>query len=115
MVDEVGSGKENRQFFRLRYPAAERPKLIIEGENIHKVIDISERGIRIYYDASVVVNPVRATITFREREPISVRGNVVWIKEGEIALYLTKGIPVEIVESEQEYLKEQYGISFQDD
>jgi len=115
MAADKSPAKERRHTFRLRYPAAERPKLIIEGENVHKVIDISERGIRIYYDASVVVNPVRATITFREREPIVVEGNVVWIKEGEIALYLSRGIPVGVIETEQHYLEERYGMNFEEE
>ena len=112
MSDSIASSEdEKRQYFRLKYPADEKPKMIIEGENINEVLDISEHGIRIYYDANVVVNPVKAVITFLDRDSIAIEGKVVRINDGEIALYLSKGIPVSVVEKEQKYLEEKYGIS----
>ncbi|MEE9613743.1 MAG: hypothetical protein V3W31_02175, partial [Thermodesulfobacteriota bacterium] len=51
----------------------------------------------------------KATVTFKGREPLVVEGEVVRIKEDEIAVYLSKGIPIEHIKEEQKYLSEKYG------
>jgi hypothetical protein len=98
-----------RAFPRVQYPSHLRPYLLI-GNDICEVVDCSERGLR--YGSSMDPRPVgslvNARICFRNGLELPVRGRVVRIQDGEIALALepAHGIPGEVIATEEALLRQ---------
>lgn len=99
-----------REHFRIEYPTAARPLLLI-GIVEHEVVDVSEQGLRFraiegeHWDIDDAVSgPVR----FQQRDEVRVSGTVVRIVEREIAVHLSDGIPLRIIMEEQRYLREHH-------
>ncbi len=91
-----------RKYFRVKYPYAERPKLMITEEDFD-VIDISERGIKFSLGPTL-----SETITFHDGESLAIEGNFLRTQDNEIVIQPLKGIPAERINKEQRYLKKKY-------
>ncbi|MFT5433342.1 MAG: hypothetical protein ACI9OJ_004048 [Myxococcota bacterium] len=104
---------QSRAHFRVGYPLAERPQLIV-GDAVHQVMDCCEAGFR-YYSAGFEMPEIGAwlegRIRFRRGATVSVRGRVVWAEKGQIAVSLTDArIPLSIIYDEQRYLRKNYPV-----
>ncbi len=87
--------QELREFHRIRFPISQR-NLRCEGKSF-AVIDVSVRGLR--YAAPGVAPPqihdtVAGTLRFRRGAQAKIEGVVVRVQNDQIALHLTKEIPV---------------------
>jgi len=96
----------NREYYRIAYPTALRPKLLVQGHTFD-VVDICEKGIRFLLGEAVppdVGFEVEGTVRFRRGETIAVRGTVLRIIEGEVAARLDSGVPLRAIMEEQRFL-----------
>ncbi|MFO1372471.1 MAG: PilZ domain-containing protein [Candidatus Competibacteraceae bacterium] len=108
---EPHAEQEKREYHRLRFPFAERPRLII-GKQDYEVVDCSVRGLRYASKRKPLVatgDRVEGILQFRRRTQAPIRGLVVRIQNDEIALYLPdREIPLIILLKEQRYLLDHY-------
>lgn len=107
--------KQNRDFFRLEYPPAERPRLIA-GSFEAVVLNISEGGclVEVSGPAVDVFRPVGAhisgTIVFSNHERIDVSGEIARIIDSAtVALKFVNGLSFAKMMSEHRRIREKYG------
>ena len=101
---------ERRNYFSINYPVVEQPSLNIGGMD-HKVIDISEGGIKFYCSKNSqfeVGQEIEAEIIFHDGESVEVLGRVLRVESNEIVLQTSKGIGFERSIKEQRYLIQKY-------
>lgn len=106
--------QERRQFFRLRYPIAERPTIELQGES-YQVCEISEEGARLLFRSAKPVSfgeTMTGTIHFFDSEDVDVEGIPLRQHGCEVALKLTKGLSLKRMTDEQLHLLEKYPGSF---
>ena len=103
-------GKSRREYFRIIYPLACRPKLLISG-NEYDVIDISEHGIRFIcrelneFQQGLAPN---LKISFNNSEPLALKGMILRIDKKIVVMSLTESIPLDRIIAEQRYIKLNY-------
>ncbi|HTS89714.1 MAG TPA: PilZ domain-containing protein [Gemmatimonadales bacterium] len=96
----------DREHYRVAYPTALRPKLVVQGVTF-EVVDISERGIRFRLGEAARPEPgfeVQGEVRFRRGETITLRGTVLRVADGEVAARLEEGIPLRVIMEEQRFL-----------
>ncbi len=101
---------QKREFYRLWYPVAERPRLQI-GDHKFDVSEVSEAGARIVISAPVGLNDSESftgTITFRSGETDNVAGTILRSSESEIVANLTAGISLKRMMAEQIRVRQKY-------
>ncbi|MGZ0172224.1 MAG: PilZ domain-containing protein [Planctomycetales bacterium] len=101
---------QQREFYRLWYPVAERPKLRI-GDQEFDVSEVSEAGARIVISAPVGLSDSEAftgTIKFRTGETDSGEGKILRSSENEIVAELTTGISLKRMMAEQIRIRQKY-------
>jgi hypothetical protein len=99
-----------RQHYRIQYPVAARPHIIIEGRSF-EVIDLSEGGVRFRTEDTPsfgMADNVSGRIRFQRTEVVEVKGAVVRLGSREVALKLNVAIPLRVIIEEQRYLREQH-------
>lgn len=105
--DEPAYAQE-RAFPRILYPSHRRPYLLTRTE-ICEVVDCSEQGIRFAgaVEMPAVGTLISARIRFRSGGEVAVRGCVVRIQHGEVALSLEPGhgIPAGVLSAEETWLR----------
>src|SRR5688500_7912354 len=102
-----------RALFRVAYPAAERPRFILEDGTVGRVMDCSELGLRYRLEGG---DPhprfgavVAGRVEVRTGAPATVSGRVVRVGAGEIALQLAApGLSLRIIFAEQRALRARY-------
>lgn len=110
-MPESATAQEKREYYRLRFPRAERPLLAIDQQDC-EVVDCSARGLR--YILTRLPSPapgdwVEGLLRFRRHPHTPVRGLVVRSQNGEIALHLPdEEIPFAILRGEERYLLAHY-------
>jgi PilZ domain len=100
-----------REHFRIQYPAAARPEIVIDGR-AYDVLDISEHGVRFRGDGEISIavgDPLSGSVRFRRTEAVDVRGTVLRIAGREVAAKLDAGVPLKVMIEEQRYIREQHG------
>ncbi len=100
-----------REHYRIQYPTAARPHIVIEGRSFD-VIDLSERGVRFRQDEGSSFSPgdgVAGTVRFRRTEAVEVMGSVVRVGSREVAVKLDVGVPLRTIIEEQRFLREHHG------
>ena len=100
----------DREHYRVAYPTALRPKLLVHGVSFD-VVDISERGIRFRLGGAEAPQPgfeLQGILRFRRGETITVRGAVLRVDHGEVAAHLEEGIPLRVVMEEQRFLLDRH-------
>jgi len=100
----------DREHYRVAYPTALRPKLLVHGVSFD-VVDISERGIRFRLGSAQAPQPgfeLEGVLRFRRGETITVRGSVLRVDQGEVAARLEEGIPLRVVMEEQRFLLDRH-------
>lgn len=110
-------GREDRRYHRIEYFDEYRPQLSIRvkkgekksGWKSYKVLDVSEKGLRIAEDDAGGLGPqseFEAQITFSDGESYDIEGKVLRvINNNELGIYLTRGIPLSRIIKEQKLLK----------
>jgi hypothetical protein len=95
---------QERAFPRLQYPSHLRPYLVTRHD-LCEVVDCSERGVR--YGCTVELPAVGTLVSgrlcFRSGAEVSIRGRVVRVQSGEVALELDEAhaIPSELLAAEE--------------
>ncbi|MEE9609726.1 MAG: hypothetical protein V3W19_00660 [Desulfatiglandales bacterium] len=102
MEDEIHDREENREFFRVKYPVADRPKLKIAREEFD-IVDISEKGIK--FDLKKTIH---ATITFHDGESLTIEGRFLRTHNNEIVIQPLEAISSERITKEQRNLQKKY-------
>jgi hypothetical protein len=104
--------RNQREFYRVDYPAKERPSLTF-GEQEFQVVECSETGLR--YELPNTETPpaigevVRGVVRFRGDEDVEIEGTVQRMDRRGVAILLTElKIPFRIIVSEQKYLRAHY-------
>jgi hypothetical protein len=101
---------QQREFYRLWYPVAERPKLRIRDQEFD-VAEVSEAGARIVLASPFEFDDSESftgTITFHSGETESIEGTALRSSENEIVANLTSGISLKRMLSEQIRIRQQY-------
>lgn len=99
-----------RSLFRIRYPLRERPPLVVDGVT-HAVVDCCEGGIRFVggEEPWATGHTLEGLLTLRGGAVVAVRGRVLRVQEGEVAVELASpGIPFAEILEEQRYLRSRY-------
>ena len=103
--------QEKRELYRLKFPNPERPYLIV-GRQKYEVVDCSARGLRFLVTQQSLPSlgdVVEGRLQFRRHSQAPIRGLVVRIQNGEIALHMPDSeIPFAILRSEERYLLNHY-------
>ncbi len=102
MNDEIYDGMERREYFRIRYPATDKPKLMFTSEEFD-ILEISEQGIKFDLEKTMHV-----TLIFNDGESLKIEGKFLRTNNNEIVLHPLKGIPSERISKEQRYLRGKY-------
>lgn len=95
-----------REHYRVAYPAALRPRLLVHGITF-EVVDISERGIRFRLGLAQKPEPgfeLQGVVRFKRGETITIRGTVLRVIEDEVSCRLDEGFPLRVIMEEQRYL-----------
>jgi hypothetical protein len=101
------SGRERRAYFRVVYPADQRPIIVIRNMQF-VIIDICEIGIRFYNPDHLKLpgDIFQAVVTLHDEEPINIVGRIIRISDQEAAMMMTiRGIPYRKIITEQAYLR----------
>ena len=105
---------ERRDYFRLDYPAAERPTIRYKGCD-YRITEVSERGIKILMDRVCTVRvgqSIAGVIRFKDGGTVSVVGVVLRCGEKEMVVELTKGISLGRMTEEQRRIRQKYPMFF---
>jgi hypothetical protein len=106
--------KPSRNYFRLEYPKEARPHIAI-GEDKFPVINLSEKGVKFYFDAkrSTFVLDAEAnfsaTIIFQDSACTKVIGKILRIDGDAVVLELSEGVSLQTIMSEQRILLNKFG------
>jgi hypothetical protein len=100
---------QERAFPRLQYPSHLRPYLVTRHD-LCEVVDCSARGVRYgsTVDLPAVGTLVSGRLCFRSGTEVAIRGRVVRVQSGEVALELDEAhaIPAEVIAAEEAVLGE---------
>lgn len=99
-----------REDYRVAYPTAPRPRLEVH-DHPFDVLDVSQHGIRFRLgDAAPpeAGNELQGVIRFRRGEAVTVRGVVLRVDAGEVAVHLEEGVPLRIIREEQRVLLDRH-------
>jgi hypothetical protein len=110
-----GSGSsERRAFFRLRYPEAERPKLLFDNMQF-EVVELSESGLRIDLGGRQLETgrTVLGWVRFRDYEANVVEGAVLRTEGQEAVVLLSLKISLKRMLDEQRRLIKLYPMLFE--
>jgi hypothetical protein len=100
-----------RQYYRIQYPAFERPRLV-SGWSITEVLECSERGIRFRTAGGPPDEGTRVSgrVGLRHGQEVRIAGVVVWSDADEVALHLDdEPIPFLCILREHLYLRRVAG------
>jgi len=106
---------QRRRFYRLRYPAKERPTAKLMGKKF-SVCEISEQGIRILFDDILAFSPgahVNGVIRFHDGEVVSLEGYALRLDRDELVIQLIAGPSLKRMTKEQLYIRKHYPGFFQ--
>ncbi|NQV26910.1 MAG: PilZ domain-containing protein [Rhodopirellula sp.] len=101
---------QEREFFRLWYPQAERPTLEI-GNQKFEVAEISEEGARIVLSGPFTHDSgesFKGFVRFNDGESDSVEGVVLRVSDSEVVANLKHGVSLKRMISEQVRLRASY-------
>jgi hypothetical protein len=94
---------QNRNFYRINYPPASRPALLLGGRP-HEIVNLSEEGLMFDGaggDRPRVGDPVSGVIVFADQERLEVSGTVLRTAGSGVVLRLDRRVPFAKILSEQ--------------
>ena len=98
-----------RSYYRVEYPLRECPSFISDESKEYRVLDISEKGMRLQKNENPTLevgSVLKGTITLHTSGKADVTGKVVRDTEECIAVLLRVGIPFSQIVNEQQYLQQ---------
>lgn len=99
--------EERREYYRLQFPPAKRPQLLINKES-HAVVDCSAHGVRYVASSETPPTPgepVTGLLRFRHGKQTPVLGVVMRVEGDEIVLYIPgREVPSTLLRSEERHL-----------
>jgi hypothetical protein len=104
---------QQREHFRIDYPAPERPELQV-AQHRFVVLDLSERGLRFVFDKTtykpVVGATLAARIVFKGGGACSVGGKILRVlgDKSQCVLYLDPGVPQTKMMEEHRRILQKY-------
>lgn len=101
-----------REYYRLIYPHAHRPSLVIDIDN-YEIADVSEYGMKVRIDddpAFMVADRVIATIAFPDGKEFDLSGQVVRIDDDYAGLQLETPLPLSVIRSESLYIMNNFSV-----
>jgi hypothetical protein len=100
---------DTRQFHRIRYPLACRPKIRIQGVDCdYEVVELSERGIRFLYRGPArlrVKMEIEVNITFHDLESYQFKGEILRIEKEDIIVRFSGSLTTNRVMKEQLFIR----------
>jgi hypothetical protein len=109
--NQTQTDKERRESHRIRYPIPERPSLFLLEKKAYAILDVSSRGLRYAAFGAFtpsLYEPIKGVLHFRRGPRVNIEGTVVRANDQEVALYLHKEIPFNILLAQQQYLRKHY-------
>jgi len=106
---EAPKGAEKRAFIRIEYPPKKMPIFRVgkDGKQEMKVINISERGIKLLnYKKLEVGSYIRGTIVFLNGTSVTLSGQAVWKEGKEIGVLIMGTIPYSVMEEQRAFSRE---------
>ncbi|MCW9013914.1 MAG: PilZ domain-containing protein [Gammaproteobacteria bacterium] len=98
--------KQQREYYRINYPMAERPSLISREEEF-EVIDVSEYGVKFKIQEIspfILGEEVTADIRFSDDEVYPCSGHINRYTNKEVVILLETPIPLNKIRSEHIHL-----------
>jgi hypothetical protein len=96
-----------REYYRIAYPAAERPRLVL-GTSIYEVHDCSETGIRFQLGETAPLEsgaPLQGRLRLRCGAEVRVQGAVLRQEGDMVTASLGAGVPLGAILKEQLHLR----------
>lgn len=107
--------RNQRRYYRLRYPEVERPTVWFKGRT-YEVTEVSERGVMILLGDGCAVRLGQlfvGVVQFRDGETTSIVGVVLRIDANKMVVKLSKGISLSRMMAEQIRLRKKYPMLFE--
>lgn len=104
-------GEKRRQFFRLVYPRTARLELKTPAGLVMDVVDLSEQGLRLDYENSLVLSihqRIEGHIVFHDGGKEYISGRVVRMDTRGAAVALDEGITMHDMVQEQLFIRRHY-------
>jgi hypothetical protein len=101
---EATNWENERQYFRVFFPDAETPSIVI-NEVEYQVVDASEKGVKLKMNEGECLleldQLITAKFTLRTGDSCVVEGKVLRLLPPMVVLLLTVGVPFKLLMSEQ--------------
>jgi hypothetical protein len=111
MYGVEGSVIDRRQHFRIVYPREAAPSIIVGGM-VHRVLDLSEAGVRFLKTRIrdfAIKEEVDATLVFHDNDQLMVRGTIIRIRMDQVVMVLDGHLTYKKIFDEQVHLRRNYG------
>ena len=103
---------KTRQFHRIRYPFAYRPKIRIQGEDRdYEAVELSERGIRFLYYGPArlrVGMEIEVNITFHDDESYQLKGEILRVAKEDVIVRFLASLTTNRVMKEQLFIRTHF-------
>jgi hypothetical protein len=99
-----------REFYRLRYPIMDRPKLELNGQQF-EVTEIAERSLQFVRIVNLTLplgQEVSGTVTFHDRQTVNIVGKFGRIRHNEGVVVELEGVDLSRMFKEQFYLNAKF-------
>ena len=113
----VNKQDQKRRYFRVPYPEAAKPPFEHDTGKTYKVVDISERGMKIDTagDAELDIGMhVTGTVIFHDNTSVRVAGNVLRIDRDGAAIELANSLNVGNLLREQTFIRKKFPMFLMD-
>lgn len=101
---------QTRQYYRLRYPKTERPRIKAWGQQF-PVTEISEKGLRLLFSSEVKVGrgtEVEGIVILSSGESVEIKGEVLRLDGAELVIKLAEGPSLKHMTAEQIRIRKKY-------
>ncbi|MGB1906986.1 MAG: PilZ domain-containing protein [Spongiibacter sp.] len=108
---------QKRRYFRVPYPEAAKPPFEHDTGKTYKVVDISERGMKIDTagDAELDIGMhVTGTVIFHDNTSVRVAGSVLRIDRDGAAIELANSLNVGNLLREQTFIRKKFPMFLMD-
>ncbi|GLQ73983.1 PilZ domain-containing protein [Vibrio penaeicida] len=102
--------KQSRQYYRLRYPKSERPRIKAWNKQF-PVTEISEKGLRLLFSSEVDVKKrmeIKGTLILSGGESFDVIGEVLRLDGTELVIKLNEGPSLKHMAAEQIRIRKKF-------
>ncbi|MEQ1906301.1 MAG: hypothetical protein ABL888_19110 [Pirellulaceae bacterium] len=100
----------HREFYRLRYPIMDRPKLELNGQQF-EVTEIAERSLQFARVVNLIFQigqEISGTVTFHDGQTVNIVGKLGRIRRNEGVIVELEGVDLARMFKEQFYLNAKF-------